>query len=590
MCGIFGVINKKNVEINLNQFKSSVNMLKHRGPDNSGFINYKNTSFGHTRLSIISLSETSNQPYITQKNNILTFNGEIYNFRDLINKFKIPQNIHLNSDTLVLGYLLDNYELNFVLNELRGMYAFAYLNKNSNELFLTRDIFGEKPLYYELNNDFFSFSSEIASLTNYSKNDRISNDGLNEYFKSGYIKFNSIYNNIYSVNPSEYITININDFKLTKTNYYKPQIKYENNMSFESIFVDSIKRVTTSDVPIGSLLSGGIDSTLVAYGIKKFTNIDLMTFTVGFDDKKLDESYNAEQTSKFLNTKHFTIYQNINDSLDYVINIPIINDQPFADYSMIPTLMIYNEVSKYCKVIISGDGGDELFGGYRRYIDYNKIWKNRFLLNLPFAKSIIKFAFDNRIADRIYNSLKNNDFTLFYISMNSLDQSIEYNKNKFQLNNLLRFMMSHDIENYLPYDILYKVDKSSMFNSIESRTPFLDRDLYEFSLGLKNDELISSAYGSKSILKEYLSKNVPKSIWNRPKKGFGPPLGNWFKNELKSWAETNLFKNHNEYTDLYYSEKKVKDLWNKHLNGIGNYQHELWSIISFNYWYINQKK
>ena len=652
MCGIFGYFclnENKPSKINLIH---ATNTLKHRGPDNFNYYENENKSYiflGHQRLSIIDLNDAANQPMLSSdKRYVLIYNGEIYNHiklrNFLINNYNTS--FKTNSDTETLLNLIINIGIDRALEKIDGMFAFCLYDKLNNTVIISRDRIGEKPLYFYTHRKFFAFSSDLKSfdkLPGFKK--KLNYEAIYNYFYLNYIPTpQSIFLNIFKLPQSTFLTINLNKYEYNnynafeeiKNNHYLKINKYwndintnQNKSSFSNILqktelllTKSIDEKLISDVPICTFLSGGVDSSIIATLLSQINkNID--TFTVKFDKSEYDESSFANEISSCLGLKNhklsITKYE-INDCIPLLSKI---YTEPFSDSSQIPTFLITKKIKEHATVALGGDGGDELFGGYNRYLYYNKYKK---LLNATpiFLRKILKELDSSKITSPIIQTILNilikndtgnninrnkkilekllliEDGQTFYESMINQNLPKDFfknikNTNKSRIENMFDLdkknyeqqMMNNDINYYLPDDILCKVDRASMYNSLEVRSPFLSRDLIEFSYTIPLEFKINKGV-SKIILKKILEKYLPKKLIYRPKKGFAVPVRDLLKHELKDWSNDLLSKKIiQKYNILNYED--VKKIHNDHINNNQNNEHILWSIIQLNQWLMHEK-
>ena len=639
MCGIAGYFEKKNISSieNKNIAKNIIAKLYHRGPDHEGMLFLENhgITFLHSRLAIIDLSADANQPITSNsKRYIITYNGEIYNYLQL--KEELIQQGHkfnTSSDTEVLLTCIDHWGLDIALKKFVGMFAFAIYDKKLKELTLVRDRFGEKPIYYSNKNGNLIFGSELKALKAHpawvGTIDKIS---LNLYLKYSYVPSpKSIYKDVYKVNPGSYVKFKIIDNQCKeilekKWYHHKSKIEpfkgsYTQALELaEKLISKSIDYQKISDVPIGVFLSGGIDSTLITSLMQKNDTSKVKTFTLGYNNPAYDESAFSKRISDHLGTEHTDWILSENEVVNHVPNMPKIYDEPFADSSQVPTYLVSQLAQQKVKVSLTGDGGDELFGGYNRYIyapkvlkyqKYPKIFKKMF-------KSVISKLTPNQlnnVSSKINYFLPlNYRFTTLTEKLYKLSELIELNdqyeiydtlistwkqetpsvlktnnqdllaKNFYENGSSFQErMMVTDLNNYLVDDILVKVDRAAMSNSLETRVPFLNPELVNFSLSLPLSMKIDNTGKGKILLRDILYKYVPKKMIDRAKTGFGIPIDYWLRSSLKEWANDLINKkkiNNQNYLDFEMVNKE----WQQHLSGKKNNHHRLWNILMFQSW------
>jgi len=611
MCGIVGSISNKN--ISEEYIRSSLLSMNHRGPDSNGFKKFNKTKLGyvflgHTRLSIIDLSKNGSQPMNDSDSKIsITYNGEIYNFdeikKELYNK---GYSFNSNTDTEVIIYAYKEWGIKCV-DKFIGMFAFAIYDEIKEKLFIVRDRLGIKPLYYFSKNNEFAFASELKALTelpNFEKN--ISIKGLSLFTQYQYIPAPfSIYDHTFKLRPGHYIEVSkkgIIDKKYWDAkNYFNDILDFQSEKEIlnelEQLIVSSVKYRMVSDVPIGSFLSGGIDSSLVSAIMQNLSSKPIETFSLGFNVRGYNEAKFAKKIANHLGTSHNELYVNPSQALDIIPNLSKFYDEPFADSSAIPTMIVSSLARKKVTVVLSGDGGDELFGGYLRYKFLSK------LLSIPKPlKKILSYTLKrvgkdnfryqkagsvlswNTIEDA-YASLSNawysddlNKLINFEI-FNNQSQSKYYNNGK----SIQEQLMFADINLYMVDDILTKVDRASMSTSLESRVPLLDHRIVEFALKLPLHYKIKDGK-SKYILRKVLEKYVPNNLYDRPKSGFGIPVKEWLKNDLNNWMRDTLSKEElskHHYFDIKIIQKMIDD----HSKSKYDYHLQLWTILMFQDWY-----
>lgn len=626
MCGISGILKKKHTKIDLN--KSIFNILKiqsHRGPDVSNSIKVNdNLILGHNRLSIQDLSENGNQPMFSKSKNLLiTFNGEIYNHQKLRNKIN-NQIWNSSGDTETIVNLFDKYGIIKSLDLIEGMFAFAYYNKKVNKIYLAIDRFGEKPLYYYKDENIFAFSSEIYPLTQIEGFDKkLNENSILNFLKYSYIAAPySIYEKIFKVEAGSFLEIDINNFysgleyikvhrwtqlfeivKSSKKNIIKNfnEAKYE----LEEKLSDSVKKQMISDVPIGSFLSGGIDSSLITALMQKHSNKKIETFSIKFKNSEYDESGYAKKVSEELNTSHNELLVSHQNVLDTIENINNIFGEPFGDSSQVPMYLLSKFTKEKVTVSLSGDGADELFCGYSRYKYIHTAWKIYKILNLKnksihklfdkipvnFLKKLINiislskipqlddkiskfktFTQNIKVQDDIYLKLISN------IDINIENENINLN---FLDYDIIEKMMLSDSLNYLPNDILCKVDRTAMKNSLETRLPFLDKSVFEYAWQLPLEYKIKGNE-TKYILKKILESYLPKNLIYRPKMGFSLPMNDLLNGDLKGILQESV--DYIKKQNFQFLEKiNITDIQND-ISHDARKNNLLWNIIILANW------
>ena len=637
MCGIAGFLTLNNNSLNEIEHisKNIITSLRHRGPDDEGFwIDYKlGLSLCHTRLSIIDLNKTGAQPmHSNSERYVISYNGEIYN-SDLIKSELISFGIKFKgtSDTEVILEASEYWGVENAVKKTIGMFSFALWDKKISKLYLIRDRIGIKPLYYGKQNGIFYFASEINAIKNNLKLDfSVNKFALKKFFEYSYISSpESIYNNISKLDPGHILEIdtslnvtkkkywNLSDYLETKRSDYKNIYDIENNIT--DLLEDSIKKRMISDVPIGCFLSGGIDSSIVASIMQKNSIKKINTFTIGFDENNYNEATHSKKISKYLGTNHNEHYFTNKDALNVVPNIYKYYDEPFADSSQIPTILLSSFTSNSLKVALSGDGGDEFFRGYNRYY-----WaKNFSLINKLspslFRSFISKFiniipekgleylentkSFSSKIPNlknklykisdilflnsnnKIYEYLiKNNNNVNSIISFNEDDFNIFRNYENLFFENFHHKMQFLDAKYYLPDDILTKVDRASMAHGLEVRVPFTDHRIAE--LMMSNKIISTNITKKKSILKKILSQHIPKNLFDRPKMGFGVPLSNWLRGPLKSWA-IDMINSNVVRKSPFLNYENINFLFTQHINCKRDNSYKIWPVLVFISWLQN---
>ncbi|MBI1838102.1 MAG: asparagine synthase (glutamine-hydrolyzing) [Flavobacteriia bacterium] len=619
MCGITGYIHLNNEQKAEKEIiRRMTDCISHRGPDNEGYYIEKNIALGHRRLSIIDIN-TGAQPMLSQDNRvILSFNGEIYNYIELRNELKkLGCIFKTESDTEVIiqAYLKWGIDCQQKFN---GMWAFALYDKQSHELFLSRDRIGEKPLHYSIFNNTVIFGSEIKSIIEYGVPAEINTELIELYLFLTYIPTPfTFFKNILKLKPGHYIRIK-NNFVQELKYWDLPEID-EGNMltdkrqiyeTFSELFTDSVKLRMRSDVPFGAFLSGGLDSASVVATMSKHSKFPIETFTIGFKEKAFDESFLADAVAQKFKTNHHLNIVNqdsFEDSLHRVIHH---FDEPFGDSSAIPTGYVSKFASEKVKMVLTGDGGDEILSGYNSYLGlkiseyYNrfpKFIKNTIPAALnkiaPYTSNGIRYKINKlhnisstaklNFNDRMIQKMAYTD----YINIKNLigDQKVyqieDYVSdfyNKLPVKDDFYKLMYSDIKQKLPDDYLVKVDRMSMSHSIETRVPFLDYRLIEYMVQVdKNVKL--QGWEKKSILRKTIGKELPQSLLKAPKKGFGVPLREWFK--------ADSFENQlNNLSNIDFLEQSVlRKIIQQNNSGEKDNGNFIWSIFVLQNWLKKEK-
>jgi asparagine synthase (glutamine-hydrolysing) len=634
MCGITGFFASHNLTYNLETIISSMTkQLIHRGPDDGAvWLNEADgIAMGHRRLAVIDLSATGHQPMHSKDGRyVIVYNGEVYNFLSLRGELqKKGHTFKGHSDTEVILTLIMEYGLERALTLMTGMFAFALWDKKAKTLSLARDRIGEKPLYYGLINHALVFGSELKALTAYPDfNNPIARSSVALLMQYGYIPSpHSIYEHIYKLPPASFITL-AKGTKLPPPKSYWSAAKVaqegvadpfhltdaEAIAKTEALLHHVIKQQMVSDVPIGAFLSGGIDSSLITALMQANSSTPIRTFTIGFDAKDYNEAIYAKKVATELKTDHTEFYVSAEDALMVIPRLPEMYDEPFADSSAIPTFLVSNLTRSHVKVCLTGDGGDELFGGYNRYLLGKMLWKNIARLPYPMRLAmrklllsispmrwhqLLKFTQLPMVGDKLHKfasiiAVKTPEH--FYQQLISqwhetheivnLDPGAEFTPSSlFQPLEEMDFiekMMVSDTLSYLPDDIMVKVDRAGMTVSLESRAPFLDHQLIEWMWKLPLNMKIRNRQ-TKWLLRQILAKYVSPALFERPKMGFGVPLDAWLKGPLREWAESLLNEGKIEQQGLLKAEPILKK-WREHLSGKRNWQYQLWTVLMFQAW------
>lgn len=549
MCGILGHINLKQA-IDKNLFQKMLHTLEHRGPDDQGvFINERgNIALGHRRLSFLDLSPSGRQPLSNKEKKIhITFNGEIYNYLELKESLKKHYNFTTNTDTEVLLAAYSHWGIEFI-NKLQGMFAFALLDENNNELYLIRDRFGIKPLYYYLQNEQLIFASELKAIIASDVPDKkIDFSAFADFFVYRYIPSpKTIWQDISKLPPSHYLKVNTTNLSLELKEYWtlsSTEKKSDTKKLIEQtgkILENAVKEHIRADVPVGSFLSGGYDSSAMVYYMKRL-NYQPHTFSIGFDNWEKSEDYFAKIVAQHLEVENESVVAD-EKSLDLVDIMPEVYDEPIADISIVPTYMVSQLAKTKVKAVLSGEGADEIFGGYT--------WQNDFY-NLNYPESLIervKTLFNKQDTVQFYAQA----MAMGWFDKEELQKMLHPNLHQYIPNDVHWFYRSHFNKNLSPLKsiqymdmkcfmgelVLTKIDRASMANSLEVRVPFLDHRLFEH-LFSKEEKSYYKKNQTKNILYENLKNALPQEILERKKQGFVGPDSyymniEWYKKQLQN--------------------------------------------------------
>jgi asparagine synthase (glutamine-hydrolysing) len=649
MCGFAGYIDARAASEKAaleSAARKMAEVLRHRGPDDDGVWSDSRAgvAFGHRRLSILDLSAAGHQPMFSPTNRfVVVYNGEIYNCEEL-RQALLSENPNLrfrgHSDTEVMLAAFEQWGVESSLEHLNGMFAFALWDQRDNSLFLARDRFGEKPLYYGWAGHNFLFGSELNALRAHRAFDaEISRDAL-----AAYLRFNcipapySVYKSIYKLPPGSFLQYSAGEVKI-KT-YWSLRACVLRAMSepfhgsvddacdkLDRLLRDAVKLRMQADVPLGAFLSGGIDSSVIVALMQAQTTRPVRTFSIGFHDPAYDEARDARAIAQHLGTDHTELYVTSDQAISVVGSLPEIYDEPFADSSQIPTLLISELTRRHVTVSLSGDGGDEVFGGYNRYTWGGTLW-NCFkhvpnLLRGVLAEAIGAIgtqtwdaAFDHARPvlpknwhqrmpgyklHKVAELLRSADPLSMYERMASHwfnPESVVLGAGArppmhivdhqwLALRNFEQQAMYLDTITYLPNDILVKLDRASMAVSLEGRIPYLDPRVVEFAWSLPQTMKVRPNEG-KWILRQVLYRYVPRQLVERPKMGFGIPLDSWLRGPMRDWAEA-LLDPRRLQQEGFFNPEPVRQKWSDHILGRGAWQYHLWDILMFQLWLEHQK-
>ena len=613
--------------------------LNHRGPDGRGVWvdDRQSLVLSHSRLSIQDLSEAGAQPMTSlSQRYVITFNGEIYNFRDLRKELNaVGITLRGRSDTEVLLEGIALWGIETMLIKCNGMFAFVLWDRESNELILARDRVGKKPIYYGIHNDVLIFGSELKALEihpDFVKD--INLDSLTLFTKYSWVQSpHCIYQNTNKLNPATYVKINaasrldnVNpvsywsvDEVLTKAikSPFKGDI-LEAETEIELLLEDATNKRMIADVETGALLSGGIDSSVVTALMQKNSSTPVKTFSIGYHEESHNEADHAKRVAEYLGTEHSELYVTAKDSMSVIDRLPNLYDEPFADVSQIPTFLVSQLAHQQVKVVLTGDGGDETFAGYSRYTRCLERW-NHFNQFSDALKGVIgkfssifwrtkweveKFNPRDRCGSRKIGKYLKLSRRITAESPEELfcRMNMRYGeKEKLVLGGrepenifsnylsipssapILKKFLYLDYVNYLVDDVMAKVDRAAMGVSLETRSPILDYRVLEAAWSMPEEYLLHQG-NKKRLLKNILYKHVPKNLVDRPKFGFGVPIGEWLRGELNEWANDLLGETYIRQQGIF-DYKLIKRYWRQHEKDCAKHDTLIWSILMFQSWY-----
>ena len=643
MCGITGFLF---TEIKENKYpillSKMAKKIAHRGPDDSGhwFSFDDKIGLAHRRLSILDISKAGAQPMHSHSNRyVIVYNGEIYNHLSIrkeiydYNKFNGWTGTS-DTETLLRGFELWGIEK--MLEKCTGMFAIAIWDKKNKCLNLARDRIGEKPLYYGWQGRSFIFGSELKAFSDHPDfKKEINKDSifslLRYYNVSGP---NTIFKDIFKLRPGTVLSINQKNECDEKVFWSAHDISSKDshdmkNKSDKIVIEDlhfllrsSIKNQMLSDVPLGAFLSGGVDSSLIVSLMQEQSNNPIKTFTIGFDEDGYNEAEFAKKVAKELGTEHNEMYVSPADALNVIPKLPKIYDEPFSDTSQIPTYLVSQLASKSVKVSLTGDGGDELFCGYNRYLMADKVFNKMRLVPMSIRNSVHnalknvtpgqwdrfaarvrfllpRFAKLNNLGDKFYKGIdlvSSDSMVDLYLRLvthwNDPSRALLEGKDRLLVDypdnmrlssfDEVKGMMLMDLVTFLPDDLLVKMDRAAMAVSLETRAPFLDHKIVEYAFSLDQRFKVRDG-NTKWILKEILNQYIPKAFFDRPKMGFAVPIGKWLRGPLKEWADE-LLNDNRLKNEGFFNHKEIKLKWKQHQSNTHNWDYHLWDVLMFQAW------
>lgn len=612
MCGIAGAFSKTG--IHYDALKCATDVMEHRGPDSGGY--YSDDAgkvfFGHRRLSIIDLSSVANQPmYSADGRYVMVYNGEVYNFNEL--RAKLPGlQWKTHSDTEVILELFARYGTESFA-WLNGMFSVVIHDKQEQKLYISRDQIGIKPLFYYKDEQSFVFASELKVIVNYAKSEKrklaVNHTAIPYFLHLGFIPEPlTIYKDVHKFPAAHFAILDINSGNLDIRPYWKPEDYYLKNpvtdekTAFElykKTLFESVESQMISDVPLGTFLSGGIDSSLVTAVASKISSQKINTFSIGFNEAKYDESVYAKAVADHLGTNHHTFKVSVNDVMELVPSLMDVYDEPFADSSAFPTMLVSRLARQHVTVTLSGDGGDELFQGYGMYT-----WANR--LDNPLVQTFRKPIYaatqmmNNRIRrggalfnypskQRIHTHIFSQEQYMFgeqELQQLLVNPSFDFggiNTLQVSAGNAAEKQALWDLKNYLKDDLLVKVDRASMRYSLESRVPLLDIRLIELALNIGYDLKVNKEYGTKYLMKKTLYEMVPRAHFERPKRGFAIPLREWLQGPLHYLVD-NYLNDKVVATHNIVKPEAVRSLLQQFKAGADHAYGRIWLLIVLHWW------
>lgn len=640
MCGIAGQIGggqRGDIALAVQRMADA---LLHRGPDDGGVWHDPSAAvaFGHRRLSILDLSEAGHQPMLSASGRwVMAYNGEVYNhlsMRQQLDSSGQAPAWRGHSDTETLLACVEAWGVVETLRLCTGMFALSLWDRQKRALWLARDRLGEKPLYYGWQGDTFLFGSELKALRAHPAfNAAVDRGALALMLRHNCVPAPySIYAGIRKLLPGTWLKLRPGEREVEPVAFWSLTEVAERGMTnpfagsdveacdaLEVHLGNAIRGQMVADVPLGALLSGGIDSTLITAIMQANSTRPVRTFTIGFDEKQYDEAKHARAVAKHLGTEHTELRLRSSDALDLVPQLSTMYDEPFADSSQLPTRMVMGLAKKHVTVALSGDGGDEFFGGYNRYVHGPRTWKRISwmppLLRRAAGAGLTALPADtvnrlfggvagrlgiahpgdkaHKLGARLGRVRSADDLNVSLVSEWSnhpgmviggvMPPSLLEDRSRWpQLDSPVQRMMALDGLTYLPDDILVKVDRASMAVSLETRAPFLDHQLAAFAWSLPMHMKIRNGQG-KWILRRLIDRHVPSGLMNRPKMGFGIPLDQWLRGSLREWAE-NLISEGRLTREGFFDPKPIRAAWLRHQSGEASNGYRLWSVLMFQAW------
>jgi asparagine synthase (glutamine-hydrolysing) len=651
MCGITGFLTSSaETEFEMKMMVARMaEQLIHRGPDDSGvWVDPQaGVALGHRRLSILDLSPDGHQPMHSETGRyVIVFNGEVYNFKELRSTLEsMGHRFRGHSDTEVMLAAMEQWGIDEALPLFNGMFAFAVWDRKERQIHLVRDRLGEKPLYYGWMGQTFLFGSELKALVAHPEfKDEVNRDAL-----ALYLRFNcipapySIYRGIKKLPPATKLTLNLSNMHCIHSPrpYWSAEEAVRRGLEepfegsereaitcLDALLRDAVKMRMVADVPLGAFLSGGVDSSATVALMQQQSQRPVKTFSIGFHDKAYNEAKYAAAVARHLGTDHTEFYVSAEEAMKVIPHLPKFYDEPFSDSSQIPTYLVSALARRYVTVSLSGDGGDELFGGYKRYFMWGRIWNavqwapafireaaawslrrvgpqqwNQVLgLAFPHFLSARHIASPGEKVEKLAQILSTKDsFRRYQVIVSDWESCNSAVQGGVEPSSMLNQrcagtefrdfcvqMMFLDTVTYLPDDILVKLDRAAMAVSLEGRVPLLDHRVVEFAARLPLPMKLRAGRG-KWILRRVLYQYVPQELIDRPKKGFSLPIAEWVRGPLREWAEE-LLDECRLRQDGYFHPKIVRKIWEDHLSGQRDLRHHVWALLMFQAWLDHRER
>lgn len=647
MCGLTGGWSRQRFPVLQGALQSMTSALTHRGPDDGGdwCDAEAGIALGHRRLSIVDLSPAGHQPMTSASGRwVIVFNGEIYNHQILRAQLEAIGRAPTwrgHSDTETMLAAIDAWGVETTLERSSGMFAIALWDRNERTLWLARDRFGEKPLYYGWNRGVFLFGSELKALRAFPGFDApVDRQALALYLRHNAVPAPfSIHEGIRKMLPGHWLRIDARNLEKGCTPapvaYWSAEVQAHSGKAnlfagseveaidaLERLLLDAVGRQMVADVPLGAFLSGGVDSSLVVALMQAQSSRPVRSFSIGFNEEGYDEAQHAKAVARHLGTEHSELYVSPHDAISVIPRLSKIYDEPFSDSSQIPTLLVSELARRHVTVALSGDGGDEIFGGYSRYFLTASLWNRVSRIPLPLRRLAARatagvpvgtwnaifdlaapFApttgFWRLPGDKLHKGaaiLSKSDGVALYrdiishwqpetLLANVSEPTLFGPARGQKLQDLREYMMLEDARHYMADDILVKVDRAAMACSLETRVPLLDHRIFEFAWRLPLGLKMRGGVG-KHVLRQVLYRHVPQDLIDRPKMGFGVPIDSWLRGPLKDWA-ADLLDPLKLKSDGFFNPEPIVRKWNEHQAGKRNWQYHLWDILMFQEW-LNQ--